>query len=145
MHRRGKDDKQWQEVKKKVDIRDLRQCRLLSILLPNEMEQLKKFDPPVWMTQQIDHAHVIPVSGDIKLTYDMNNIYCLCRWAHSHIDNLIDPVSNELMTKNKQWYWWTRIRYKKTFSYNEEVDYEEMYMTLGNSNDFKRKDVMSWW
>lgn len=146
MHRRSKEDEQWQEAKRKVDARDGHCCRWYSILLPAEVEQLKKLNPPVWMLQQIDHAHVLPVGNNLDIAYDINNIYCLSRWAHTHIDNLVNPLTNEQMSQNEQWYWWTRIRYKKTFAYDELIDYESLYNDMSNlKENTTKKDVMEWW
>lgn len=146
MHRRSKDDVQWQEVKKQVDLRDGRICRCCSILLPAEVEQTKKLNSPFWMFQRIDHAHVLPVGNNLTLAYDPTNLYCLCRFHHTHIDNLINPITNSNMTQNEQWYWWTRIRFKKTWAYDELVNYEDLYNDMSNSKeDTIKKDVMEWW
>ena len=146
MHRRSKEDIDWQNTKYEVDIRDNHSCRWYAILLPSEVEQLKKLSPPMWMLSQIDHAHVEPVGNNITLTYVKENVYCLCRWAHTHIDNLINPLTNNSMTKNEQWYWWVRIRFKKTYTYDEAIDYEDLYNCMAEQKeDLKVKDVMSWW
>jgi hypothetical protein len=50
------------------------------------------------------------------------------------------------MTQNEQWYWWVRIRYNKTWSYDEGLDYEDLYFSMAEQKEeTKRKDVMSWW
>lgn len=98
------------------------------------------------MLEQIDHAHVLPVGNNLDIAYDINNIYCLCRWHHTHIDNLISPLTNDNMTQNEQWYWWVRIRFKKTWAYDRDIDYEQLYKDMSkNPEENKRKDVMSWW
>lgn len=146
MHRRSKDDVQWQQVKAEADIRDNKQCRFLAILLPNEMDALKKLNPPTWMLIQIDHAHVKPVGMFLNDAYNVDNVYCLCRWAHTHLDNLIDPLTNNCMDTNKQWYWWTRIRFKKTFQYDCNINYDELYNDMAELNvENNKKGVMSWW
>lgn len=146
MHRRSTDDLEWQEAKKKVDLRDGHYCRWYMILLPWEVEELKKLEPPAWMLTQIDHAHVEPVGNYLNQAYDIDNIYNLSRWAHTHIDNLINPLTNLPMEKNEQWYWWVRIRFKKTWSYDKELDYEDLYKCMAEQKeDKKKKDVMSWW
>ena len=146
MHRRSKDDLEWQKAKAIVDARDERECRWYQILLPWEVKMFKELNPPFSMLQQIDHAHVLPVGNNVTLTYEPTNIYCLCRWAHTHIDNLINPITNEPMTSNEQWYWWVRIRYKKTFAYDKDIDYENLYNSMAElKEDTKKKDVMSWW
>lgn len=146
MHRRSSDDQQWQEAKKKVDIRDKKQCRFLSILTPYEMAQTEKLCPPKWMLEQIDHAHIVAVGNDVTKVYDVDNIVCLCRWAHTHIDNLIDPLTDRNMDQNKQWYWWTRIRYKKTWDYDIMIDYKDLYENMSHSSDISmKKTVMEWW
>lgn len=145
MHRRSKDDMQWQQVKAKVDIRDSRQCRFLSILLPAEAEELKKLNPPLWMLQQIDHAHVKPVGNYLENAYDIDNVYCLCRWAHTHIDNLINPLTNNNMEINEQWYWWVRIRFKKAFQYDCKIDYQQLYDNLEKNQNKEQNIIKKWW
>jgi hypothetical protein len=62
------------------------------------------------------------------------------------VDNLINPLTNNPMTQNEQWYWWVRIRYNKTWSYDEGLDYEDLYFSMAEQKEeTKRKDVMSWW
>ena len=146
MHRRSKEDLEWQEAKRIVDLRDGHFCRWFAILLPWEVEEFKKLNAPAWMLTQIDHAHVEPVGNNITQAYDVDNIYNLSRWAHTHIDNLINPLTNEQMEKNEQWYWWVRIRFKKTFAYEKDLDYEDLYNCMAEQKeDKKKKDVMSWW
>lgn len=146
MHRRSKDDLEWQRVKAIVDVRDNRLCRCCQILRPFEVKQTEELEPPRWMLEQIDHAHVLPVGNNLDLAYEPTNLYCLCRWHHTHIDNLINPLTNENMSQNEQWYWWVRIRYKKTFAYDEAIDYEDLYNAMAEAKeDTKKKDVMSWW
>ena len=85
-----------------------------------------------------------PVGTPVEVYID--NIYNLSRWAHTHIDNLINPLTNLPMEKNEQWYWWVRIRFKKTWSYDKELDYEDLYKCMAEQKeDKKKKDVMSWW
>lgn len=146
MHRRSSEDIEWQVTKAKVDVRDNHCCRCCSILLPSEVKQSEDLKPPRWMLEQIDHAHVLPVGNNVTLTYDVTNVYCLCRFHHTCVDNLINPLTNESMTQNEQWYWWVRIRYKKTFAYDETIDYEDLYKAMAEAKeDTKKKNVMSWW
>lgn len=146
MHRRSSEDEEWCKVKAIVDVRDNHTCRCCQILRPFEVKQSEELNPPRWMLEQIDHAHVLPVGNNVTLTYEPTNLYCLCRWHHTHIDNLINPLNNNPMTQNEQWYWWVRIRYKKTFTYDEAVDYEDLYNAMAEAKeDTKKKDVMSWW
>lgn len=146
MGRRSSSDKKWQETKRQCDIRDNHSCRWLSILTPKEMALLKKIEPNPYMLQQIDHAHVLPVGNNLSLTYNVDNVYCLSRWAHNHIDNLTNPLTNEHMNQNEQWYWWVRIRYKKTFAYDESQDYEVLYYDMEkNPDNVTHKSVEDWW
>lgn len=144
MHRRSNEDKEWQKTKEEVDKRDGHSCRWRAILTPSEAAQFMKLEPMPSMVAQIDHAHVLPVGNNLSLTYDIDNVYCLCRWAHNHIDNLINPLTNEHMKQNEQWYWWYRIRYKKTDKYDESLDYEKLYLESVNIKEVK-KSVMDWW
>lgn len=146
MHRRSKEDIQWQQVKREVDLRDGHACRCCAILRPNEVTQTEKLNGPSWMFQQIDHAHILPVGNNLDIAYDPTNIYCMCRWHHSHLDNLINPLTNDNMTQNEQWYWWTRVRFKKTWDYDETIDYEDLYKNMSEQKvDQVKKNVMDWW
>ena len=144
MHRRSSEDKEWQKTKEAVDKRDHRECRWKAILTTSEVAKLKLLYPMPSMLQQIDHAHVLPVGNYVTLTYDIDNVYCLCRWAHNHIDNLINPLTNLSMTQNEQWYWWWRIRYKKTDEYDSTKNYEELYNKYIDISK-EKKSIMEWW
>lgn len=149
--RRSSSDEQWQSVKKQVKQRDHNLCRWLQILTPSEMADLDKICQNRSMLVPSDCAHYIAVSKDVNKVYDVNNIYFLCRWAHKHLDDLINPLTNEPMEVNEQDYWWWRIIFVKTDKYDESVNYKDLIEAakkvkkspkkMENFNDFVKK----WW
>lgn len=145
--RRSAIDEKWQQTCREVDIRDKGVCRCLSILLPSEYEQLKTLNPPQWMLERLDHAHIFPVSLHLQKTYEKNNVVLLCRWCHTHIDNLLNPLTNESMSKNEQWYWWVRIKFKLSdLKYDDKIDYEDLYIEYTiNPPQKQKKNVFDWW
>ena len=146
MHRRTKDDAEWQNLKNKCKIRDSGQCRCCGILLASEQnERQSQSDFSLQMTVPTDVAHIEPVSLHLDKTYDLNNVVFLCRWCHSHIDNFYSPVNGRQLDKNEHWYWWVRVRYKKTFSYDKDIDYEALYHDMENEKETTKKSVMDWW
>lgn len=147
MHRRSSDDAEWQKLKKECKERDGGECRCCNILLPWEWkERQQQNDFRANMTLPTDVAHCEPVSLHLDKAYDINNVFFLCRWCHSHIDNFYSPVDGHQLDVNEHWYWWTRIRYRKTFAYDKDIDYEDLYNEMANAKeDTARKSVMDWW
>lgn len=145
--RRSKDDQQWQQLKKECKQRDDGYCRCCSVLLPSEAvvrQSQSDFNPA--MTVPTDVAHCEPVSLHLSKAYDINNVVFLCRWCHSHIDNFYSPIDSHQLSENEHWYWWVRVRYKKTWSYDDKINYEDLYKAMAEQKeDTKKKDVMDWW
>lgn len=105
---RSTDDKQWQETKKLVSIRDKNMCVCCKCLTPGEYMQFLKSKPV--SLGIIQHAHIIPVGRSVELTYDTNNVVCLCAEHHSRIDGMRDPVTNKPIKRSDQERWWARIK-----------------------------------
>ena len=146
MNRRSKDDVEWQDLKNKCKIRDFGQCRCCGILLPYECKiRQKQSDFSSQRTAPTDVAHIEPVSLHLDKAYDIDNVVFLCRWCHGHIDNFYSPVDGHQLDKNEHWYWWVRIKYKKTFGYDKDIDYEELYQDMKKTKETTRKTVMEWW
>ena len=109
MGRRGKDDEQWQGVKALVKNRDKNLCQCCKILTPGEWYIRNKNNYNKGMLNQLDCAHIEPVSVHPDLTYDPDNIVLLCRLCHSSIDNFINPITFEPMNKEEHAEFWKRI------------------------------------
>lgn len=142
MHKRSKSDFIWLDIKNKCRARD-KFCRCCSILLPSEVETRKSLSNfNNIMTMSLDVAHCKPVSTNPEIMYDINNVYLLCRWCHTNIDNFRSPASLKNLSENEHWYWWYRIKHKSTEKYNDNKNYENLY-----KEDVKKEniDVMSWW
>lgn len=143
VNHRSSNDLKWQETKKLVKARDHNECRFLTVLTPYEMAQVEKCCTNKSMLKPTDCAHMKPVGNNFNLTYDLDNIYFLCRYAHNCIDNLINPLTLEHMTRNEQWYWWWRIKYCKTMKYMSDLDYGDMMSNKPPAAT--KKSIMEWW
>jgi len=98
--KRGPDDLQWQDLKKRIAKRDHGSCRLLGILSLRENMMLcavakqkdaKRFIPI------IDPAHIFPVSRYPHLCYEDDNVVLLNRFAHDCLEDKISPFTGELL------------------------------------------------
>lgn len=126
---RSANDKKWQDCKKLVRERDHYQCRFLASLTPNEYEQVLKACDNHSFLRPTDCAHIRAVSDRPEIMYDTSNILFLCRYAHTCLDNCINPFTGLHMDNNYRWYLWSRAFHKKIFPYNPELEYEEIFYT----------------
>ena len=108
MTKRGKDDLEWQELKKKVLARDQYKCRLMSILTAQEMGVLKKTATSVELNT-LDPAHRYSVSTHPELCYELDNVFTLNRFSHECLDNCKDPVTGASIPRAIRDNWWIRI------------------------------------
>lgn len=106
--RRGKDDTQWQEVKKKVRERDRNSDRFLRILTAKEAIRLKTTAPRV-LLQKLDCAHYFSAGLYPELIYEIWNIVLLNRWSHDNLDNCRDPITGVAISFEERQAWWARI------------------------------------
>lgn len=109
--RRDKNDEEWQECKKKVYEMDKSQCLLCQCMTVQESLLFEKSKP--FNTSQIDPAHYKAVSQDIKLMYDPNNVFCVCREHHNRLDRGFNPITNEHCTSDVTESFWQRIIQKR--------------------------------
>lgn len=107
MGRRGSDDKQWQDVKKRVEKRDRGRDRMELALSLVEYKTLRSEAKQYLRT--IDPAHVIPVSRNYSLCYDEDNIISLNRYSHENLDSCRDPLTGKSITKEEVNRWWIRL------------------------------------
>lgn len=105
--RRGIDDLKWQEVKEKIRKRD-KKCQCCSALTTTEYILSNKIKQK-YGGNQLDCAHIEPVSICPEKVYDLSNIVLLCRAHHYMMDNYIDPVTGKRMSVEDQKKWWSRI------------------------------------
>ena len=119
--RRGSDDKQWQEVKAKIRELDAAGCIFCRAITPTEkiiqdkdVKEGKVESPPNFTT--LDPAHHIAVSSNAALMYDPNNVFQVCRFHHTRIDNRLNPYTGDRITEEEQEAVWQRamaVRYQK--------------------------------
>lgn len=91
-----------------VSIRDKNMCVACRLLTPGEYQKFMQSGPV--SVGIIQHAHIIPVGRSVELTYDVNNVVCLCAEHHSRIDGMRDLVTNKSMKRSDQEKWWERIK-----------------------------------
>jgi len=106
--RRGKDDVEWQELKKFVSKRDKKSCRFLKICTVKEVLVIQKLAPK-FMLNCLDHAHIFPVSLYPEIMYDTDNVVLLNRYSHHNLDDCKHPVTGEYIEKKERDLYWKRI------------------------------------
>lgn len=124
--RRGVDDKEWQDLKKRVRARD-KTCRCCAVLTPTEAEIFKQSKPYIPWTHILDCAHRHPVSTHLDEAYDDSNVFLLCREHHHRIDDFHDPVTNKPIDEEEHERWWDRISAEKSRS-NISLNAEELWL-----------------
>lgn len=107
MRRRSSEDQRWQQVKRQVRDRDNNTCRLMRVLTAKQALRLQKNGAA--LLRRLDAAHIYPVSQQISMTYEINNIVLLNRWSHSMLDSFHDPVTGEAISKEEVYAWWQAI------------------------------------
>mgnify|MGYP000850983147 FL=1 len=119
MRRRFSEDQQWQAVKKQVRERDRNRCRLLKVVTMKQAYKLQKNAGP--LLARLDAAHIYPVSQNIPMTYEVNNIVLLNRWSHGMLDTCHDPITGEPITKDEVYAWWETIAGSKQWQALQNV------------------------
>lgn len=111
---RSSEDEQWQSVKKDILERDGCFCRCCRIMTPAELGIRNKLNLPNYLFQILDPAHYHSVGGHIEETYDIDNLYTLCRSCHDALDSYRSPVNGKSISREEHEQWWQRIiSYKK--------------------------------
>jgi len=122
---RSSEDEQWQSIKKEVLERDGCFCRCCRIMTPSELGIRNKLNLPNYLFQILDPAHYHSVGGHVEETYDIDNLYTLCRPCHDALDSYRSPVTGKMISREEHEKWWQRIiNYKKvgTASISEVLD-----------------------
>lgn len=111
--RRGSDDKEWQKVKEIIrglDAAGCIFCRAATATeraIQNRDVKEGKIDCPANFTT-LDPAHHIAVSSNAKIMYDPNNVFQVCRFHHTRIDNRQNPYTGDRITAEEQEEFWQR-------------------------------------
>lgn len=118
--KRSKNDTQWQEVKRFVFKRDKFKCRFLSICTIQEYMRVLQKASTIKL-QIFDPCHVFPSGLYPKMTYNVDNVYVLCRWVHDCLDECKNPVTGKHITQDERNDIWKRIIGEETYTklYNE--------------------------
>jgi len=87
-------DEKWIEVTSFVKERDKNECQLLRnidyLLGKGSRDTIEKLSNGLYKI--VDPAHIFPRSSYPHLKYDPDNVVCLNRFSHSHIDLYRDPL-----------------------------------------------------
>jgi len=103
-----KEDSLWSTVKDIVYKRDMYSCRFEKIL---SFEELKLYEKnfPKFLREIIDPAHVFGKGAYPHQKYEVDNIMCISRAAHSCLDQNRDPVTGVSISLKEKNDWWKRI------------------------------------
>lgn len=110
--RRDKNDIAWQECKKQVFEKDQSTCCLCKVMTTAEYQLQKSYIQSKQVFANIttiDPAHHLAVSQRPDLMYDVDNVYCLCRWHHDNLDRNKNPFDQEPITNECVEQFWSRI------------------------------------
>lgn len=105
---RGPNDKQWQDLKKKINEKYNYKCQLITKLTVQERYILAQHA----VTNQlaiVDPAHVIAVSKNRDMMYDEDNVILLNRYSHDQLDHNCSPIDGRHLSQEKVHKWWARI------------------------------------
>lgn len=108
MSRRDSKDTEWQDIKKKVRVRDKNTDRILKVLTAKEFLILTKLAPHS-MLEVLDPAHIYPVSTHPQLTYCEDNLVLLNRYSHENLDSMRDPILGRPISHEDVMKWWKTI------------------------------------
>lgn len=128
--RRDKNDIKWQECKKEVYKLDNCQCCLCKVMTVSEFLTQKQYVERRSLsinTSTIDPAHHLAVSQRPDLMYDVNNVYCLCRYHHDSLDNCRNPFNQDQITKEEVEQYWSRIIQTRQKPGNETVKIDSSF------------------
>ncbi len=101
-------DEKWEEVKQNVDIRDNYKCQLICKLNVKELDLLYKHGN-ISLIKILDHAHVIGRGANVKLKYDLDNIWTINRQSHLWLDQMCSPLTGEPISNTECETWWNYI------------------------------------
>lgn len=86
-------------------------CRLWKCMTRDEKEYtLKNHVEDLWLNENLDGAHIVSRKDDPSLKYRLDNVFLLGRLWHSLLDQYKDPITRELITKEKRLEWMMRIK-----------------------------------
>ena len=114
-----KDDRLWNDVKRRIFSRDKEKCRLTDLLTIEEFHKAKGSKGLI-AGQVLDAAHVIRRSQSPKLKYCLRNVVLLRRSFHDRLDQYKDPVTGESISKEEADNWWLRIVGRETWDWLQE-------------------------
>lgn len=122
MGRRGPDDLEWQKAKEEVWRRDGKRCCLCHCLTFKELQERKDAGYCFQSFSIIDPAHWKPVGTNIKLMYDPDNIFALCRSCHNSLDHMYSPINGTHIKQDEVDAYWERIRATRNESSGPELE-----------------------
>lgn len=115
---RSSEDEKWQQVKDEVFKRDKGLCRCCITMTPTELAIRNSRNIPSYFLTNFDAAHYESVGNHVEKTYDINNIFTLCRSCHSALDSYNSPATGKQISKEEHEQWWNRIKNSGTITNN---------------------------
>ena len=109
MKSRANDKISWNYIKAKCFDRDNYECRLCSCLSAEELGLRSNLKIPVFLLETLDAAHYLPVGTHNELTFDLDNIFTLCRSCHSNLDSYTSPITGRPISSVEHEEFWQRI------------------------------------
>lgn len=133
--RRDKNDKKWQETKRRCYELDNSQCLLCQCMTVQEAMIFEK-NKSGFSTSKIDPAHHYPVSLRPDLMYNADeNVFCLCRSHHEALDHGRDPITGDFCTPDVTEKYWQRIIAKRKENLGQKtVDLPDLFYSEGKEN-----------
>jgi hypothetical protein len=125
-------DERWVELRKQCWKRDagfydgvfnrkdwMKCCKLWKSLNATERNHIiENYKNEIWLNENIDMAHILPVGSDIEKKYDLENVVLCGRMFHSLLDQHKDPVTRESISKEERIEWFKRAK-----NFEKEVSY----------------------
>lgn len=99
-------DLKWQECRTKASLRAGGKCEVWAKLSAEERASVQF---ALHEDRVLDGMHVVPRSASRDLMYDPDNVVFGMRYFHRQIDNLVDPLTGDMLN------WEGRIRWFKRF------------------------------
>ena len=112
-----KKDIKWEETKSKIN---LTKCMLWECLNSKEKQHvLDNYKEDFMMLSVIDPAHILGKGSNIEKKYDPDNIVPICRYFHTLLTGLKDPITRKQLSQSEIDIWYSRVKQKYNEVYSE--------------------------
>ena len=104
-------DIDWEEIKRKVWVRDRGECQLSKKLISETRDILKINAKQLF--KELDCCHYKGRGSHCNLKYVLDNVVLLNRFSHNMLDQKLSPITGKVITKEEWQYWWEFILVKE--------------------------------